>query len=466
MSSSGMLGCVVMGARKIPKRPDGETIVCVVSMDKQQVKTKTIPAVEDPDWEEEFKFDVTRTSPELHVALWSGNGKEFLGQAVIPTSAIRTQTGERELWLKLEKRKWRLSDKVAGDIHLKLRYQATDEKKISMDDFETLKVLGKGGFGKVMLVKKKDTDRLYAMKVIRKEHVVRRQEIDHTLAEKHVLSKISHPYIIALKYAFQTEDKLYLVLDYINGGELFYHLQRERKFAVNRAKFYAAEIVLCLSYLHELGIIYRDLKPENLLLDGMGHVCMTDFGLCKEGLGIGETTNTFCGSLEYLAPEVLDTAAGGYTTSVDWWSLGILLYEMMAGLPPFYHQDQNLMAKKILSQELVFPDFFPEDAKDLLRKFIDRDPARRLQKAEDIKKHPFFAVIDWDALYNRKIDAPFKPLVSGEADVSNFDPEFTSEAAVDSYVESSLSKSIQDNFQGFTYVAPSEMAAEAAPPSS
>jgi len=308
-------------------------------------------------------------------------------------------------------------------------------------------------------VKKIDTGRMYAMKMIRKEHVVQRQEVDHTMAEKNVLAKIKHPFIIPLRFAFQSDDKLFLVLDFINGGELFSYIQKEKRFAEVRAKFYAAEITLCLIYLHDMGIIYRDLKPENILLDGDGHICMTDFGLCKEGLGLNETTSTFCGSLEYLAPEVLaPDASGGYNKAVDWWALGILLYEMLCGIPPFYNADHNIMATNIQKAPIRYPEFLSADAKDLIGKLLEREPRRRLCDGNMIKQHPFFAVINWDALYHRKIDPPFRPTVSGANDTDNFSTDFTTQSVQDSVVETSvLSKSLQDNFNGFTFNPGSEL---------
>jgi len=309
-------------------------------------------------------------------------------------------------------------------------------------------------------VRKKDTERLYAMKMIRKEHVVQRQEIDHTMAEKNVLSKIKHPFIVNLRFAFQSEDKLYLLLDFINGGELFHYIQKEKRFSEIRAKFYSAEIALVISYLHVQGIIYRDLKPENILLDGEGHICLTDFGLCKEGLGLNETTGTFCGSLEYLAPEVLnpDQQTNGYTIAVDWWALGILLYEMLVGIPPFYSSDQNTMAKLILDGNLNVPQFVSPEAKDIISKFLERDVKKRLCDTTKIKAHPFYAVIDFDALLQRKIDPPFRPLVGGEDDLSNFSSDFTEMSVADSVLpDSHISKSVQDHFVGFTYTPGSEL---------
>jgi len=289
--------------------------------------------------------------------------------------------------------------------------------------------------------------------------VLARNEIEHTLAEKEVMSKINHPFIVSLKYSFQTEDRLYLVMDYMSGGELFFHLQKEEKFPEARAKFYAAEICLALEHIHSLNIIYRDLKPENILLDHYGHVCMTDFGLCKQSIGVSENTGTFCGSLAYMAPDVIDPdeKTGGYGRTVDWWSFGCLLYEMISGLPPFYHSDQVQMANQIRSKNLEFTADFSAPAQDLLRRLLERNPAKRLANAAEVKSHPFFAGIDWDALYARRVDTPFKPMVKGETDVGNFDQEFTDEQPVESFIDCRLSESVQKNFENFSFINQSEM---------
>jgi serine/threonine protein kinase len=329
--------------------------------------------------------------------------------------------------------------------------------KVTKDDFELLTVIGKGSFGKVMQVKKKDDGKIYAMKVLRKEAIIQRKQVAHTQAEKSILQKIQHPFIVKLHYAFQTKDKLYMILDYINGGELFHHLKKEGRFPENRVKFYSAEIVCAMSHLHSLGIVYRDLKPENILIDSEGHICITDFGLSKE-IKPDEGTHTFCGTPEYLAPEVLK--GQGHGIAVDWWSLGTLIYEMLTGLPPFYSQNINIMYQKILNGELRFPSYVSGDAQSLLEGLLTRDVEKRLgSQPGEVKKHPFFKEIDWEKLERREIEAPYKPKVKNEMDTTQIDPVFTGEKPQDSLVESGLSETVQNenNFKGFTFVSPTAM---------
>jgi len=330
-----------------------------------------------------------------------------------------------------------------------------NDATVGKDDFELLKVIGKGSFGKVMQVRKKDDGQIYAMKVLRKEAIIARKQVDHTRAEKAILQKIRHPFIVKLNFAFQTEDKLYMVLDFVNGGELFFHLKNEGKFSEERIRLYAAEISLALNHLHSMDIVYRDLKPENILIDSDGHICITDFGLSKEITPEEGATHTFCGTPEYLAPEVLK--GQGHGCPVDWWSLGTLIYEMFTGLPPFYSQNINIMYQKILNGELRFPDFMSPDACDLLEGFLTRDPAKRLgSDFNQVKNHPFFKGIDWDKLERKEIVPSFKPKVSGKMDTDQIDPMFTSEQAVDSLVEASaLSGDVK--FDGFTYVGESAL---------
>ncbi|XP_022102563.1 serine/threonine-protein kinase Sgk1-like [Acanthaster planci] len=333
-------------------------------------------------------------------------------------------------------------------------------------DFDFLKVIGKGSFGKVLLAKHKHLGKVYAVKVLEKKAIMQRNEQKHIMAERNVLLKnLKHPFLVSLHYSFQTPDKLYFVLDYINGGELFFHLQRERNFPEPRARFYAAEIASAIGYLHSLDIIYRDLKPENILLDSEGHVVLTDFGLCKEGIEAKGTTSTFCGTPEYLAPEVLRKQE--YDRSVDWWCLGAVLYEMLSGLPPFYSRDTAEMYDNILHKPLRMKSNFSAPAKSILEGMLQKDRKKRLGAGvEDfkvIRNHEFFDPIDWEQLDGREITPPFNPSVSSSMDTKNIDPEFVREPVPQSVGRSiephMVSASVQEAdsaFTGFTYVPPSE----------
>lgn len=300
-----------------------------------------------------------------------------------------------------------------GAVKIGVNYVETKQSNLKIEDFDLLKVVGRGSFGKVMQVMKKDTGRIYALKVIRKAHIISRSEVAHTLAERSVLAQINNPFITPLKFSFQNPDKLYFVLAFVNGGELFHHLQREQRFDINRSRFYTAELLCALECLHGFKVIYRDLKPENILLDYTGHIALCDFGLCKLDMKDEDRTNTFCGTPEYLAPELL--LGQGYTKTVDWWTLGVLLYEMLTGLPPFYDENTNEMYRKILQDPLQFPgpEIVPAAAKDLLQRLLDRNPERRLgaNGAAEIKAHHFFANIDWRKLLQRKYEPSFKPNV-------------------------------------------------------
>lgn len=306
--------------------------------------------------------------------------------------------------------------------------QRKRSEKVTLEDFVMIKVIGKGSFGKVLLVRKRDTGLIYAMKVLRKENIIKRNQVEHTRTERHVLGYVRHPFIVGLNYAFQTSEKLYFVLDYCAGGELFFHLGKVQRFPEHRARFYTAEITLAIEYVHNLDVIYRDLKPENVLLDENGHIRLTDFGLSKEGIQDDFSgANSFCGTPEYLAPEILNRS--GHGRAVDWWSLGALLYEMLTGLPPFYCRDRDRLFEKIRKGDLSFPKYLSPNAKDLLKKLLERDPTRRLgtgpADAGEIKHHPFFTGIKWDALAAGQVPPPWRPTFSSALDTSQFDREFT-----------------------------------------
>jgi len=298
-----------------------------------------------------------------------------------------------------------------------------------LDAFKLIKVIGKGSFGKVFLVREIKTSQMFALKVLKKDNIIKRNQVEHTKTERSVLGYVKHPFIVGLNMAFQSREKLYFVLDYCAGGELFFHLGKLGKFKESRSRFYAAEIILAISYVHTLDIIYRDLKPENVLLDGTGHIRLTDFGLSKEGISSSSSgANSFCGTPEYLAPEILNRQ--GHGRGVDWWSLGALLYEMLTGLPPFYCQDRERLFEKIRKSELHYPASLSTNAKHVLRGLLTKDPTRRLgsgeKDAEEIKPHPFFASIDWEKLQRGEIAPPWAPTITGNQDTSQFDAEFTS----------------------------------------
>ncbi|KAN0038373.1 hypothetical protein ACTA71_000548 [Dictyostelium dimigraforme] len=332
-----------------------------------------------------------------------------------------------------------------------------NKQSATKDDFELLNVIGKGSFGKVMQVKKKGEDKIFAMKVLRKDAIIARKQVNHTKSEKTILQCISHPFIVNLHYAFQTKDKLYMVLDFVNGGELFFHLKREGRFSEPRVKIYAAEIVSALDHLHKQDIVYRDLKPENILLDSEGHICITDFGLSKK-IETTDGTFTFCGTPEYLAPEVLN--GHGHGCAVDWWSLGTLLYEMLTGLPPFYSQNVSTMYQKILNGELKIPTYISPEAKSLLEGLLTREVDKRLgtKGGGEVKQHPWFKNIDWEKLDRKEVEVHFKPKVKSGTDISQIDPVFTQERPMDSLVETSAlgdAMGKDTSFEGFTYVADS-----------
>ena len=347
---------------------------------------------------------------DFSISIWATltNGSEkFLGMCK-PSVNFDTKTHQETYSLTAISQ----DQRVTGSVTIKTTYKKPEVKdKLKIEDFDLLKVIGKGTLGKVMQVRKKDTERVYAMKIVRKADVVERKEIDHIIAERQVLAQMHHPFIINLKFSFQSEDKLYMVLSFVNGGELFVHLQEAGRFDEYRAKFYTAELLLALEYLHSYNIIYRDVKPENLLLDYNGHIALCDFGLCKMHMTKGEKTNTFCGTPEYLAPELL--LGEGYTNVVDWWTLGVLLYEMLTGLPPFYSENQKEMYTKIVEEDLAFPLFVAPVARDLLSQLLEKEPHKRLgvNGAEEIKSHPFFADIDWKKLMQKRITPPMKPKV-------------------------------------------------------
>uniref|UniRef100_A0AAZ3PFJ2 Uncharacterized protein n=1 Tax=Oncorhynchus tshawytscha TaxID=74940 RepID=A0AAZ3PFJ2_ONCTS len=295
-----------------------------------------------------------------------------------------------------------------------------DSERIGPDSFELLSVLGKGGYGKVFQVRKvqgTQTGKIFAMKVLKKAKIVcNAKDTAHTRAEREILETVRHPFIVDLLYAFQTGGKLYLILE-------------------------------CLS----------DLKPENIMLNHQGHIKLTDFGLCKESIHDGAVTHTFCGTIEYMAPEILTRT--GHNRAVDWWSLGALMYDMMTGSPPFTAENRKKTIDKILKCKVNLPPYLTLDARDMIKKLLKKSPSQRLGSSvadcKDIQKHPFFRHINWDDLLNKRCEPPYKPCLQSDEDVSQFDTRFTKQTPVDSPDDSTISHQHEHAFAGFTYVAPS-----------
>ncbi|XP_060230313.1 ribosomal protein S6 kinase alpha-6 isoform X2 [Meriones unguiculatus] len=335
--------------------------------------------------------------------------------------------------------------------HVKEGYEKADPAQ-----FDLLKVLGQGSFGKVFLVRKKtgpDAGQLYAMKVLKKASLKVRDRV-RTKMERDILVEVNHPFIVKLHYAFQTEGKLYLILDFLRGGDVFTRLSKEVLFTEEDVKFYLAELALALDHLHRLGIVYRDLKPENILLDEIGHIKLTDFGLSKESVDQEKKAYSFCGTVEYMAPEVVNRR--GHSQSADWWSYGVLMFEMLTGTLPFQGKDRNETMNMILKAKLGMPQFLSAEAQSLLRMLFKRNPVNRLGSAgvEEVKRHAFFESVDWNKLYKREVQPPFRPASGKPDDTFCFDPEFTAKTPKDS-PGLPASANAHQLFKGFSFVAAS-----------
>ncbi|XP_059544905.1 serine/threonine-protein kinase N2 isoform X3 [Myotis daubentonii] len=331
--------------------------------------------------------------------------------------------------------------------------------QFNLQDFRCCAVLGRGHFGKVLLAEYKHTNEMFAIKALKKGDIVARDEVDSLMCEKRIfetVNSVRHPFLVNLFACFQTKEHVCFVMEYAAGGDLMMHIHTD-VFSEPRAVFYAACVVLGLQYLHEHKIVYRDLKLDNLLLDTEGFVKIADFGLCKEGMGYGDRTSTFCGTPEFLAPEVLTETS--YTRAVDWWGLGVLIYEMLVGESPFPGDDEEEVFDSIVNDEVRYPRFLSTEAISIMRRLLRRNPERRLgageKDAEDVKKHPFFRLIEWSALMDKKVKPPFVPTIRGREDVSNFDDEFTSEAPILTPPREPriLSEEEQEMFRDFDYIA-------------
>ncbi|KAG1157612.1 hypothetical protein G6F37_006550 [Rhizopus arrhizus] len=335
--------------------------------------------------------------------------------------------------------------------------QSQKNRKVALENFSFLAVLGKGNFGKVMLAEEKHDKQLYAIKMLKKRFIIDNDEIESVRSEKRVFqaaNRARHPFLINLHSTFQTESRVYFVMEYVNGGDLMWHIQRGQ-FSERRAKFYACEVLLALEYFHNQGIIYRDLKLDNIMLGLDGHIKMADYGLCKENMGYGHTTGTFCGTPEFMAPEILKEQ--NYGRAVDWWAYGVLIYEMLLGQSPFRGEDEDEIFDAILEDDILYPINMSSDSISICQQLLQRDPNRRLGGGPDdavpIKRHPFFRGVVWEDMLAKRIPPPFYPSVTGRLDTSNFDEEFTNETPALTPIDSNLNRIEQQEFHNFSYVA-------------
>jgi serine/threonine protein kinase len=313
-----------------------------------------------------------------------------------------------------------------------------------MDAFSIISVLGRGSYGKVMLCENKETKALYAIKSVHKDRLLRSQKVHTVLSERHILAKLTHPFIVSLCFAFQTPEKFYLGLEYLPGGELFHHFRDKSKLDMEAVRYYIAEIALALDYLHMNGVIYRDLKPENVLLGSDGYVKLTDFGLSKE---ISSQTGTFCGTPEYVAPEVIRRDPYGFP--IDWWSLGIFCYELIFGVTPFFHRNRSRMFSEIEHRDPTFPDSANPDVVRLIRGLLAKEPGQRFG-FEQLRTEPFFSGISFQDVLDKKVAMTYIPVVDSAKDARNFDIEFTSETAMDSFGTPPAEGA---DFDGFSFIA-------------